>query len=222
MKLWILLLSVSLFAHNLWIKKEDNGFKLFYGHLHFGKNSIEKRAIKYDPKKVKYIICKNRNEIKNIDFVKKYPIVVKKECEEVYIFMDNGFFTKTPYGIKNLPKNRVKMPLYSFRSFKSVKYLNKNSKKAITNSLEIVLLNDPKRIADEARLLILFNKKPISGAVVTYDSKSSGITSQDGRINLKVKRAGVQNISATIKRKCKSNECDKIRYSTTLNFEIEK
>ncbi|WP_187647597.1 DUF4198 domain-containing protein [Nitrosophilus labii] len=214
--------AVTLFAHDIWIEKSDQGYKLLYGHLHISKEHSGAKIIKYDPNKIKKVICKKGDKSENLNVIKEYPLSLKKECDELYIFMDNGYYTKTSYGVKNLPKDSVKMALKSWRSFESIKYLEKNSKKPLSSAFEIVLLNNPKEVGDKARLLILFDKKPIEGAIVAYDSKPRGKSSKDGRVNIRIKREGLQNISATLRKSGDGKKSDEIVYTTTLNFKVEK
>ncbi|WP_200763024.1 DUF4198 domain-containing protein [Nitrosophilus alvini] len=216
----LFLLPFMLFGHDIWIEKNEQGYQLNYGHLHPSSEHAGKKTIEYNPENIKEIVCEKEGKIEKIENTRSYPLVIKDKCDALFIYMDNGYFTKTPYGTKNLPKNEVKMALKSWRSFESVKRIEKNSKKSIGKGLEILLLNDVKKVGDKARLLILFDGRPVEGAVVAYDDKPRGQSGVDGRVNIRVKRSGLQNIKATLRKKCDDNRCDEVVYTTTLNIEV--
>jgi nickel transport protein len=219
-KLMFFLLPIIASAHDMWIEKTHEGYQLNYGHLHSTKEHGGKKIIPYNPEKVEDIICQNNGNIETIKNPKHYPILIKHQCDELFISINNGYFTKTPYGTKNLPKNKVKMALKSWKSFESVKRIEKNFKKSIGTGLEIVLLNEPTEVGDKARLLILFDAKPIKGVVVAYGDKPRGESDADGRVNIRLKKSGLQNIKAVLRQESHDDRCDEIVYATSLNIEL--
>ncbi len=210
-----------LLAHDLWVEKQGNFYTLHYGHLGFSKEHKGKKRMVYDPENVKEAICLKGDKRVNLEPKAEYPLKIEAKCDQLYVLMDNGYFTKTPYGTESMPKNEVKMALKSWKSIESVKYIEKGYDKPLNDSLEIVLKRVPK-VGEKARLLILYDKKPVESANVSYNGKVRGVSSKDGRINIKIRESGFQQISASIEKACKSAMCDKIIYTTTLNFEANE
>ncbi|MBL1244913.1 MAG: DUF4198 domain-containing protein [Sulfurimonas sp.] len=210
------LLTLSLFGHDIWITKSQESYRLHYGHLHIDKNHGGAKEIVYDPKKVTEVLC----DAKALKPKQQYPLLFQGECRELFVFFENGYYTKTPYGLKNLPKNQVHMPLKSWQSFESVKYVKHSSKKPLSERLEIVLLKSASEIGDKIRLQIFYHKKPLSSVVVAYDGKPRGTSDSEGRVNLRVKHAGLQNIQATYRLKGDGVHADSIIHTSSLIFEV--
>ncbi|RUM45895.1 MAG: DUF4198 domain-containing protein [Hydrogenimonas sp.] len=221
-RLLLCLVPLIASAHDLWIKKVPQGYQLNYGHLHITQTHGGQKIMPYDPETIQSIICHKDGKVESIENPKHYPLVVTQKCDELFITMDHGYFTKTPYGTKHLPKNAVKMPLKSWYSIESVKRVEKNSKESIGHGLEIVLLNNPTEVGDKARLLVLFDGKPIQGVVVAYGDKPRGQSGADGRVNIRIKQPGLQNIKATLRQPCSDEKCDEMVYTTTLNIEVKE
>ncbi|WOE69167.1 DUF4198 domain-containing protein [Hydrogenimonas thermophila] len=217
-----ILMPIFLFAHDVWIEKDGQNWTLNYGHLHLTKEHGGKKVMPYDPKSVINVICSNGGKVIKPQVNESYPFVVKGECDELFILMDNGYFTKTPYGTKHLPKDKVKMAIKSWRSFESVKRVEKNSKKPISDNLEIVLLKKPESVGEKARLQLFYHSKPVKDVVVAYDDKVRGTTDEDGKINIRIRHSGLQNIKATLREPCGNGKCDEIVHTTALNFEVKE
>ena len=214
-------LPLVLVAHDIWIDKTNEQYTLHYGHLHSNKEHLGHKNIPYNPKNIEQILCKNDKNIKQLSITKKYPLVVKKKCDLLYVALDSGDFTKTPYGTKKLSKKQSKMPLKSWKSYESVKRVERGQDTLLSDGLEIVLLSRPQIIGKKARLQIYYKKKPISAVVVAYADSARGMSDAEGKINIRVHHAGLQNIQATLKKPCKDKTlCDEEIYTTTLNFEV--
>ncbi len=221
----LLLLSLKIQAHDLWIEKSENNYILYYGHKlssHKGEKIIE-----YNPDNIISVQCINKdgNEIK-INLRKEYPLKIKDNCALIYVHISTGYWTKTPYGTVNKPKNQVATPIKSWLSYESVKRINlwnNNLQKPFSQKLDIIPINNPFNVkeGDKLRLLITFKGKPIKNVSVAYDGKFRGLTDKNGRINIRIKHKGLQLIEATLKKKTNSEETDEIIYTTTLNFEVK-
>ncbi|GAB6072944.1 hypothetical protein JCM14244_13210 [Venenivibrio stagnispumantis] len=213
-----LIWSSLAFAHDLWIEKEDKNFVLYYGH-----RGID--FLKYNPENIIKIYCFDKN-LNNVDFKisNPYPVKINGKCEGIYLLYSSGYWTKTPYGEKNLPKDKVDTPIESWLSYESVKRIESFIiPKPISDNLEIVALNDITKLkeGDKIRLQVFFNKRPISNIVVAYEDKPMGMTDEEGKINIRIKHSGFQNIVATYVEKINSSKADKIIYTTHLNFEVK-
>jgi len=222
----IILLSFSLvYAHDLWIEKSQDKYILYYGHKYSSHGG--KKLIKYNPENIQSVKCidKYGNKIE-INVKKEYPLVINKNCAIIYVDISSGYWTKTPYGTINKPKDRVDIPIKSWLSYESVKRINlwnKNLEKSFTKQLDIIPVNDPLKLqeGDKIRLLITFDGKPVKNIPVAYDGKVRGLTDSYGRINIRIKHKGFQLIEATYRKKVNSKKTDEVIYTITLNFEVK-
>ncbi len=213
-----LLLIAAVLAHDTWIEKDGDVYTLRYGHLDYKGSHEGVREIPYDPKKVVEAVCAKGEITEKVEFERNYPVRVEKRCDELYFLMDNGYFTKTPYGTKPVTKDKARMAVYSWHSIESVKYVNRPVKRAIGRSLELVFVSDIPNTKEKARLELMFDGKPARG-VVSYFGKPRGYSGSDGRINIKIKREGFQKIEASLKEPCKDlAKCDETVYTTSLIF----
>ncbi|RUM50427.1 MAG: DUF4198 domain-containing protein [Hydrogenothermus sp.] len=213
------------YAHDLWIEKSQDKYVLYYGHKYSSHGG--KKLIKYNPENIQSVKCidKDGNKIE-IDVKKEYPLVINKNCATIYVDISSGYWTKTPYGTINKPKNQIDTPIKSWLSYESVKRINlwsKNLEKSFTKKLDIIPVNNPLKLqeGDKIRLLITFNGKPAKNIPVAYDGKVRGITDSHGRINIRIKHKGLQLIEATYREKVNSEKTDEVIYTTTLNFEVK-
>ena len=153
-------------------------------------------------------------------------MVINKNCAIIYIDISSGYWTKTPHGTINKPKNQIDTPIKSWLSYESVKRINlwsKNLEKSFTKKLDIIPVNNPLKLqgGDKIRLLITFDGKPVKNIPVAYDGKVIGLTDSHGRINIRTKHKGLQLIETTYREKVNSEKTDEVIYTTTLNFEVK-
>ncbi len=219
----ILIFFHSALSHDLWIEKDNDKFVLYYGH--FKPQNNEEKFIKYGLENILEVHCFDTkgNPIK-IKIDNNYPLKIENSCKALYILTSSGFWTKTPYGLKNIPKNKTDLAIESWQSFESVKRVEENYDKPLTNHLEITLLNNLKdlKVGDKVTFLVTYNKKPISDVVVTYFEKPIGTTDEEGKINIRIKEKGLQIIGTSYTLKGDGKKADKIIFTSFLNFEVKK
>jgi nickel transport protein len=154
-----------------------------------------------------------------------YPYRLRGECAAAIVAISSGYWTKTPYGTQNVPKNEARMPIKSWLSYDSVKRIDHWTEalgRPLAEGLELTPLEDPLslRKGKKVHLLVTFDGKPVQDAVVAYDGKPRGQPGQDGTINIRVRHGGFQVIQATLTRPIASEKADEVIHSTNLNFEI--
>ncbi len=220
----LILMSPFSFSHDIWIEKGGNFYVLYYGHK--GTAHQGEKEIKYDLNNVLEIQCFDENlKPQKFEVLKEYPLKISKNCSVLYILFSSGYWTKTPYGTENLPKNKVKMAVDSWLSYEVIKYIENFPKiEPVSNKLEILPLNDPFSLkeGEKMRFKVFFNKKPISNVPVTYNGKIMGLTDEEGKINIKLKVKGFQYLKASYTEEVKKEEMDKVIYTSILNFEIKE
>jgi hypothetical protein len=107
-------------GHDLWLEKEDGGFGLHYGHKysdHRGDTFVE-----YPVEWVREVRCFDAAGA-GIPFQSEEasPYRIRGDCAAVHVSFSSGYWTKTPYGTRNVPKNEARMVVESWLSHDSVK-----------------------------------------------------------------------------------------------------
>lgn len=221
--LFLVLFSNLLFSHDLWIEKVGEEFFFYYGHHKYGHSEEEK--LPYKIENVLEVNCFDKDlKILNAEISKEYPLKIEGNCACIYILYSSGYWTKTPYGTENVPKNKAKMPIESWFSYESVKWIGSFIKsEPISEKLEIVPLNDlfSLKVGDKMRFKIYFNKKPIPNVPVEYYGKVLGVTDEEGNINIRLKENGLQVIDASLTENVNAEDKDKIIYGASLSFEVK-
>ncbi|MBU1699484.1 MAG: DUF4198 domain-containing protein [Candidatus Eisenbacteria bacterium] len=218
------LLGSQAVAHDFWIEKTPEGFSLYRGHRsssHPGEATIE-----YDPHSILEVLCSDeQGPLSPIEPEVVFPMRIGTGCRLIHVLFSSGYWTKTPYGTKNIPKTQVEHPLESWLSYESVKYIdswNEDFIRPLTGHLELAPLSNPLLlgVGDKLRLLVTKNKVPVNGAVVTYDGKPRGLTGADGQINIRLRHPDLQLIQTTISWPLDSIEADTEIHTAALCFRM--
>jgi nickel transport protein len=225
----LLVLAISLTAgharaHDLWLEKEDGGFGLYYGHKysdHGGATLVE-----YQIEWVREALCFDAAGARvPFQAEETYPYRMRGACAAAHVSISSGYWTKTPYGTQNLPKNEARMPVESWLSHDSVKRIDhwtESLARPLAGGLELTPLEDPLRLrkGKKLRLRVTFDGRPVEDADVAYDGKPRGRPGPDGGINIRLRHGGFQVIQATVTRSIASEKADEVIHSTNLNFEL--
>jgi nickel transport protein len=211
-------------GHDLWLEREPGGYALLYGHRHAGHPGQD--TIEYRPQAVKQMLCfdSGGSPIAR-GATAAYPARLSGECAAAYALLSSGYWTKTPFGTQNVPKDQVEVAVSSWVSFEGVKRIERWGEglaQPLTPDLEVVPLADPLGLADgdKLRLLVTFAGRPVAGAVVAYDGQPRGETGPDGLVNVKVRHGGVQTIEATLRRPLDGTRADEEVHTSTLSFTL--
>ncbi len=220
-----LILSSLSMSHDLWVEREGSQYALYYGHLHPVQG--EEKFIKYKPEDVlKFECVSSGGKPLQYKFEKSYPARLKGSCGAVLAVFSSGYWTKSVEGLKNLPKDRVQGAIEGWLSYESVKRIDgwsQELKKPLTDDLEIVPLENPleAKVGDKLTFAVYYRGKPLKDAVVAYDEKPVGSTDDDGRINIRIKRKGLQLISTSVKEKADGVKADYVVKTANLSFEVK-
>jgi len=219
-----LLTAATAQAHDLWLDHKANGYELLYGHRHSGHSGQD--TIEYKPDAVKQVVCFDTNgKAIGQGATESYPARLAGDCATAYALLSSGYWTKTPYGTKNVPKDQVEVAVSSWLSFEGVKRIDHWGQalaRPLTQDLELVPLEDPLALGegDKLRLLVTFRGQPAAKAVVAYDGKPRGETGPDGLVNVKVRHGGPQAIEATLRRALDGTKADEEVHTSTLSFDL--
>lgn len=210
-------------AHDFWIEKQESAYVLQYGHRGGARLPIERG-------KVKYIRCYRGKESSDLLSEAQFEtnaVRFPAECDRVSVFYHGGFYSVTPDGEVNLPKNKVVQAVKSWESREFAKFLqlSSSSPQALTDDeLEILLVTDPREVKPGKKITVrvLEAGKPVKDATVAIDERPIGETDSAGETRLRIQSAGYQAISATLKRKVSSPEADSRVLQASLYFEVPK
>lgn len=220
----LLLQPGAVLAHGLWIERDGALHTLAYGHERSGHEGA--KTLEYKPEIVKQAICFNAagQEIA-ADLGRGYPATLKGDCAASWFFTSSGYWSKTPYGTRNLAKNEAGAVIESWLSLEGVKRIDQwgeGLERALTRQLELVPLSNPLRLraGDKLRLAVWFQGRPAAGATVAYFGKPRGVSDGEGHINIRLQNPGFQLIQASLDLPLNDARADKAMHASSLQFEI--
>lgn len=215
--------SAAASAHDLWIEREAGGYVLYNGHLHSGHAGAE--TLPYAEGFVREGRCYDAAGEVIAERAGGSPFRIDGHCAALTVTASSGYWSKTPFGTKNLPRDEVAQVVKSWRSLESVKRIDvwgPGFAGPLTQDLEIVPLENPLTVAagDKLHLRVTLAGRPVSGAVVAYDGDPRGASDAEGRINIRIRHGGFQLIEAGLSRALASPEADEEIHTAVLNFEL--
>jgi nickel transport protein len=211
-------------AHDLWIERGDGGFLLRYGH-HGG------AVLPLAAEKVKMLSCrKDKGGAENLRakaVTAPNQLGLKATCAAISAFFDGGFYSLTPDGEKNLPKNQVADAVKGWRSKQFAKWVDGRSAlagQALGDEFEIVPASDLGKVktGDKATFRVLLGGKPLAGAILAIAHKPLGETDEQGEARIKIRAADVEQVSASFRRPVQSVEADSEVFEASLTFEVAR
>jgi cobalt/nickel transport system permease protein len=219
------LLPCTLLAHDFWIEKRGSEFAIVFGH---GSQRLE-----FEPSKVRTVKAFDLQgkEIGVTQEKKGTGILLKTEEPPSLFFVeiDDGYWSKTIYGWKNLPKRKASRVVESIRSFYYSKALlswgEAAQKPMIDAKLDILLLENPFELkgGNVLPVRVLCQSKPISGLEIEAgDHQKIATTDKEGNARLKLSK-GHQVLSVNYKQTIKNDpDADSLSLTSTLTFEVTK
>jgi len=209
MRIFGLLLAVVVWAsaHQFWFQAGEGTVELHYGHL--DPDAGEKREVGYALEQAVAIGCP-------LPETKSYPLAFPVECKAVYVSFAGSYWSKTLSGTKPLARDEAEHPLKSWISHESVKLSGKAEIQPLSSGLELVNETGVVPEGEKMHLRLFKEGKPAAGAAVAINGKVRGTTGEDGRINLRVREAGIQRIEATLRLPGDGVKADEAVWTTTL------
>jgi ABC-type Co2+ transport system permease subunit/uncharacterized GH25 family protein len=225
LSLLLILLPGVLWAHDFWIEKKGSEFAIVFGH---GTQRLE-----FDSSKVKTVKAFDLQgkEVGVIKDKKGTAILLKTEgtASLFFVEIDDGYWSKTIYGWKNLPKRKASRVVESIRSSYTSKALlswgEAAQKPVMDAKLDILLLENPFELkgGNVLPVRVLYQGKPISGLEIEAgDHQKIATTDKEGIARLRLSK-GHQVLSVTYKEPIKDDpDADFLRITSTLTFEVTK
>jgi nickel transport protein len=220
-----LALAPEVSAHDFWVDRKGKDLWLIYGH---GDQREE-----VDPAKVKTVKAFGPagGEI-GIRWERKGKEILLQPAKPpswIFVEVDNGYWSKTIYGWKNLPKRKASRVVEANRSIYFSKALlvwdDVLRKPLAMAQLDILLMKNPYelKVGDALPIQVICRGKPVAGVEVEgRDHKVVSTTDQDGNAGIRVQQ-GWQLISASHKEPIKGDpDADYLSLTATLTFEVGK
>jgi nickel transport protein len=220
----LVLSSAPALAHDFWLEKQASTFLLRYGHR-------GAETLPLDAAKMRSLTCrKDKGAAENLlgsAQVSPTQLSLTAPCSVLSAFFDGGFYSLTPDGEKNLPKNKVPDAVKSWRSKQFAKWIDVRSPLAAQaqgDEFEIVPMSDLSKVktGDKATFRVLLGGKPVSGAVLSIGHKALGDTDDHGEVRVKVRASDVESVSASYRRVIQSTDADSEVFEASLTFEVAK
>ena len=218
----LLTMSTNALAHDLWLEPEDGAFLLRYGHRGH-------EALPLEASKLQTLMCRKdsgvpQNLVKSAVAAPR-QISLKASCTLLSAFFDGGFWSLTPDGEKNLPKNKVPDAVKSWRSKQFAKWVDSHSPLAnqpLGDEFEIVPVTDlaKAKTGGRATFRILLAGKPLSGATLAIDHKPLAETDDQGEARISIRGHGRESVSVSYRRMVKTAEADSEVLEASLTFEV--
>jgi len=219
----MLLAPAAARAHDFWLERAGDTLVLRYGHRGGDSLPIEQA-------RVKSLRCLEGGSVRDLVASAEFTpreVRVAARCGAASAFLDGGFWSLTPDGEVNLPRNRAENAVKSWASRQYAKWVEPGSPAAsavLGDELEIVPASDLARAheGDKFTLRVLFRGRPVPDAVVAIDHKPLGETDGAGEARVKVRTSGVQTVSVTLRRAIASAEADAEVLEASLSFPVAR
>lgn len=211
-------------AHDLWLEREGAAYLLYQGHRHSAHSGAE--VVPYEPSAAKGALCRDdAGTARPLAAGRSHPARFAGDCAALLATFSTGYWTKTPWETHNAPKAGSADVLKSWLSEESVKRIDRwtaGAGQPFGSGLEITPVEDPFRVAVDDKLTVLVTDggKPLAGVPVAYQGDTRGITGPDGRIAVRLRRAGLQLISASVETPLADGKADVLIRATALQFEV--
>lgn len=218
-------------AHDPWIERAGDTLTLLYGHVlgDLNGNHGGAKQVEYRPDTVKRAACFDTAGGKlPARAGTRYPVTLDSpgaDCAASYFLLSSGYWSKTPYGTKNLPKDQAGAVLDSWLSWEGIKRIDRWGEalaRPLSPDLELAPARDPLALhaGDKLPVRAFFQGQPVAGVTVAYFGKPRGVTDADGRVNIRLAQPGLQMIQASLERPLGDAKADKAIHAATLQFEL--
>ena len=221
-----LLPALSVSAHDLWLEGDGTSLTLLQGHRHSAHSGAE--TLPYEASLVKAATCLDvAGTAKPLPLPRSAPMAVTADCATLLVTVSSGYWTKTPWETKNVPKTGLSGVLKSWLSEESVKRIGRWSSAAaqpLGDGLEIVPLGNPLLLKPDDKLTVrvVDARQARAGVPVAYGGDVRGSTGPDGTIAIRIRHGGVQLITASLETPLTDGKADTHVRSATLQFDLPK
>lgn len=219
-----LLLASSAGAHDLWLESAGDDYLLLQGHRHSAHEGAE--TVAYDAARVAAALCVDvQGRQRELKAVGVSPVRLSGPCAILQVRFVSGYWSKTAWETKNVAKTGLSGVLRSWHADESVKRIGQWTAAAgqpLGSGLEITPLRNPLllRPGDKLNVRVTDDGRPLAGVPVAYGDDVRGVSSVSGEIAIRLRRGGVQLISASVEAPLSDGKADVALRTATLQFEI--
>lgn len=220
-----LFLPLTVSAHDLWLEPDGKRLTLYQGHRH--SSHAGAATLDYGKDFVAAARCfDERGNARPLPAAGRVPWSATGDCAAVLLDASSGYWSKTPWETKNVPKPEAPGALKSWLSRDSLKRIERWSARfaqPLGAGLEIVPVVDPLALRPDDKLAVrvLRDGQPVAGAPVAYHGDPRGETDADGRVAIRLRHGGIQLISTSVELPLKDGKADVEILAATLQFEIK-
>jgi nickel transport protein len=219
------LATTAALAHDLWLEPDGKRLTLYQGHRHSSHAGAETLAYGSD-----FVVAARcfdeRGTARPLPAATRTPWSAAADCAAFQIDVSSGYWSKTPWETKNVPKPEAPGAIRSWLSRDSVKRIERWSAafaQPLGRGLEIVPTVDPLGLRPDDKLVVrvLRDGQPVAGAPVAYHGDPRGETDADGRVAIRLRHGGIQLIATSTELPLKDGKADVEVLGATLQFEIK-
>ncbi|MBK5914764.1 DUF4198 domain-containing protein [Rhodocyclus purpureus] len=220
------LFSLPVLAHDLWIEKDAGGYVLFQGHRHSAHEGAE--LVPYAASAVQAVSCVAADgSAKLLPPAKAYPARFAGDCASLLTTFSTGYWTKTVWETKNIARTGISGVIRSWYAEESLKYVERwgtGSAEPAGRGFEISATTNPfaLRVGDKLVVQVSDSGKPVAGVPVAYAGDTRGATGPDGKVAIRLRRGGMQLITASLETPLADGKADVLLRTAALQFEIAR
>lgn len=213
-------------AHDLWLEPAGDDHILLQGHRHSAHAGAETLA--YEAGRIGRAVCVDGDgRQRELLPAAGSPARFAGPCAVLAVQFVSGYWTKTAWETKNVPKTGLSGVLRSWHAEESVKRIASWSLaagKPLGFGLEVTPLRDPSglRPGDKISVRVTDGGRPLAGVPVAYGDDTRGVSGPDGEIAIRLRHGGTQLISASVESPRNDGKADVAIRSATLQFEIAR
>lgn len=230
MKYTLLLLgfaATTAWAHDLWFEKEGNTYTLYQGHRHSSHDGVD--VVPYEARMVRGLACIDAHGaiVEQAGAAGAYPARFTGECATLHAAFSTGYWTKTAWETRNVPKTGIPGVVRSWYSEESLKLVERwtdGSAHPIGTGLEITPTVNPLPLKAGDKLVVLVTDagKPVAGVPVAYAGDTRGASGADGKVAIRLRRGGLQLLEASLESPLTDGKADVAIRTAALQFQIAR
>lgn len=213
-------------SHDLWLEKEGNSYVLYQGHRHSAHGGAD--VVPYEPSTARGFTCIDSNgAAKELGAAKAYPAKVTGDCATLHATFSTGYWTKTAWETRNVPKTGISGVIKSWYSEESLKFVERwthSSANPVGAGLEITPTANPLQLKAGDKLVVLITDggKPVAGVPVAYAGDTRGASGADGKVAIRLRQGGLQLLGASLESPLTDGKADVAIRTSSIQFEIAK
>lgn len=220
----VVLLPGGALAHDLWLSITGKQWTLYQGHRHSTHDGAD--TVPYTSGFVTRARCLDAEGKQGpLAVAANAPWSASGDCAALRLDVSSGYWSKTPWETKNVPKNEAPGALKSWLALESLLLIerwNVALAKPAGSGLELLPTADPFLLKPGDKLVVraTHDGKPLAEAPVAYHGETRGTTDADGRIAIRLRHRGVQLISTSLETRLNDGKADREIRSATLQFSL--